>query len=93
MVVEHGGPIGLAVMVGVFEDDDAIAGCFARADLGIAGGGGDPESTVAVEADLGGLNHAVGFAGEEADGVAIGRFQGGQFFGGSLGGQQGAGQA
>ena len=93
LVVEHGGPIGSAVMVGVFEDDDAIARGLTGANLGITGGGGDPESTVAVEADLGGLDHAVGFAGEEADGVAHGRFQGRQFFGGCLCGQEGAGQA
>ena len=93
LIVEHGGPIGPAVMVGVFEDDDAIAGGFAGTDLGIAGGGGDPESTVAVETDLGGLHHAVRLAGEEADGVALGRFQGSQFFGGCLGGQEGTGQA
>ena len=93
LVVEHGRPIGAAVMVGVFQYNDAIVRSFAGTDLGIAGGGGDPESTVAVEADLGGLDYAVGFAGEEANGVALGHVQGSQFFGGCLGGQEGAGQA
>ena len=84
LVVEDGGPVGLPVVIGVLEHDDAVPRLFAGADLRVAGGGGDPQATVAVEADLGGFDHAIGLAGEEADFVAIGNLQRGPFLGRAL---------
>src|SRR6185437_2962609 len=51
-VREDGGLVRLAVVVGVFEDDDLVVGFFAGFDLRVDFTGGDPEAALGVEVHL-----------------------------------------
>src|SRR5262249_13314165 len=51
-VRENGRLVGLAVAVGVFEDDDLVVGDLARLDLRVDLAGGNPQPALGVEVHL-----------------------------------------
>lgn len=86
LIGEDRAAVGEAVVIGVFEDDDAIAEGEIEADFGFTVGVifGDPEASLGVGGDGDGLLD-LGFAGEEGGGEAWGGADGGEGLGGGDG--------
>ena len=73
-VGEDGGLVGLAVALGVFEDDDFVVGLLARLDLRIRLAARDPEPAGGVEVHLNRLGQQR-IGGEEIDLEAVGELE------------------
>jgi len=85
---KNGAFVSLAVVIGVFEDQDLVIGPDAREGVWVGGHGGDPESAGGVEVDGDRVAEfgEVLFGGEEVDLKAIGDFELGAFLCGCEGG-------
>ena len=82
-VIGPGGAfVGFAILIGVLENDDFIAGFLAGINMRVGDGGGDPKTAVFVPAHLDGAGHLgeIFFGGKAIDLETWIDFEGLQFF-------------